>query len=399
MSADHAAAPLFSMARQSKLDPPREFAEWRTDHPLQRVALWNGQEAWAAVGYDAVREVLRDHEHFSSVPETPGYPTYSETDQATKQSGLLTMVDPPVHTVFRKAVLGEFIVKAIEALRSDTEMLVDELLDAMEQSGSPADLVEALAVQVPARFTCRLLGAPWADAELFRRCLGTRLGSTSGTEAIHDAEAVLLEYFTEMVADRDRAPRDDLASRLVVGHVQTGELTHEDAARLLHILLIGGFDTTKSMISVGTVILLSHPDWLAALRADSSKWRDAIEELLRHISVIQVIRRVCTADTTVAGQNVAAGDGVLVVLSAANRDDAVFDRPDELDTENKSLRHIAFGTGTHQCIGQPAARLILQVVYPRLFQRFPNLHLVEPFEDLKLRTDRLIALDELMVSW
>ena len=130
MSTCPAAAPLFSMVRQSKLDPPREFAEWRADHPLQRVTLWNGQEAWAAVGYDAVREVLRDHEHFSSVPETSGYPTYSETDKATKQSGLLTMVDPPVHTVLRKAVLGEFIVKAIEALRPDTELLVDELIEA-----------------------------------------------------------------------------------------------------------------------------------------------------------------------------------------------------------------------------------------------------------------------------
>ena len=397
--ADPARAPLFSLERQFKLDPPRQFAEWRAEHPLRRVTLWDGSEAWAVVGYEAVRQVLRDHEHFSSDPTTPGYPTYSEADQATKQSGLLTMVDPPTHTVLRKSVLREFIVKGIEALRPDTERLVDELLDLMGQAGPPADLMEGLAVQVPARFTCRLLGAPWEDADLFRRCLGTRVRSTSPTEEIHDAEAVLHEYFAGLVADRDREPRDDLTSRLVVDHVRTGELSIEDAARLLHILLIGGFDTTKGMIGIGTVILLRDPELLASLRADPSRWRDTIEELLRHLSVIQVIRRACTADTVVAGQPVSSGDGILVVLSAANRDGSVFEHPDDLSAANKSSRHLAFGSGVHQCIGQSAARLILQVVYPKLFERFPTLHMAEPFEHLPLRADRILGVDEVILAW
>ena len=396
----HPTAPPFSLLRDSKLDPPSQFGEWRSEHPLRRVALWDGREAWAVVGYDAARTVLRDHEHFSSDPTTPGYPTHSEADLATKQSGLLTMVDPPTHTVHRRTVLREFIVKAIDALRPDTERLVADLLDEMDALGPPVDLVECLSAEVPAHFTCRLLGAPWEDAELFRRCLGTRLESQSGSDGIREAETELWEYFVDLVADRGTAPRDDLTSRLVVDHVRSGELAADEAARLLHILLVGGFDTTKTMISVGTLMLIRDPDLRATLRAEPSRWRGTIEELLRHITVIQVLRRACTEDCDIAGRRVRAGEGVLVVLSAANRDPAVFDRPDDLDLENKAVRHIAFGTGIHQCIGQPVARMILQVVYPRLFERFPGLYLDEPTESIRLRDDRgLLGVDALSVAW
>ena len=392
-------APVFSLDRDTKLDPPHRFARWRSESPLHRVLLWNGVEAWAVVGYDAARAVLRDHEHFSSNPATAGYPTYSEGDQATKQSGLLTMVDPPIHTVLRKAVLREFIVRAIDALRPDTELLVADLLEDMAAAGPPVDLVRFLSAEVPARFTCRLIGAPWEDAEVFRRCLGTRAGSASESGEIRDAESELRDYFSGLVNDRDRAPRDDLTSRLVVDHVRSGEISIDDAARLLHILLIGGFDTTKTMISVGTLMLTQQPDLVAELQAEPSRWRDALEELLRHVTVIQVLRRACTSDTEVSGRPVRAGEGVLVVLSAANRDPEVFGDPDQLNLDNKAVRHIAFGTGIHQCIGQPVARMILQVVYPALFRRFPGLHLHEPFESIRFRDERLLGVDELQVAW
>jgi cytochrome P450 len=392
--------PAFPMRRETKLDPPPEFSRWRAQRPLHRVKLWDGREAWAIVGYDAVRQVIRDHETFVSSPLAPGYPTLGEADEATKKSLLLTMIDPPLHTTHRSSVLREFTVKAIEALRPDAESIVFGLLDAMKQSGSPVDLVSALGGPVPAQFTCRLLGAPYEDADYFTEHLGVRFSPDSSAGSVYGAEDGLREYFADLVDDRLKAPQDDLTSRLVTEHVRTGELTRKEAATILHILLIGGFDTTKQMITLGTLTLFENPDQLAILRANPSGWRNAVEEMLRYITMVQSERRACVADTVVAGQKIRAGDGLLVMLSSANRDESVFDSPETFDVERKTVRHLAFGSGVHQCLGQAVARLLLHLVFPNLFEQLPDLRLAVPFESLSFRENRpLFGVDEMLVEW
>ena len=394
------AAPAYPMPRESKLDPPPALGRWRAERPLHRVTLWDGREAWAIVGYDAVRQVLRDNETFVSSPSAPGYPTLGEADAATKKSLLLTMIDPPLHSAHRGAVLREFTVKAIESLRPHAEAIVAELIDAMAEGGPPVDLIAAVGAPVPARFTCRLLGAPYEDADFFQECLGVRFSPSSAPESVYGAEDGLRGYFADLVDSRLADPRDDLASRLVSDHVATGELSRAEAATILHVLLIGGFDTTKQMIALGTLTLLEHPDELAKLRADPSGWRNAVEELLRYITMVTSERRACTADTEVGGETIRAGEGVLVLLSAANRDASVFDSPDSLDVERNAVRHLAFGSGIHQCLGQAVARMLLQLTYPSLFGRFPDLRLAVPFETLSFRENRpLFGVDELPVEW
>ena len=178
----------------------------------------------------------------------------------------------------------------------------------------------------------------------------------------------------------------------------TGKLSAEDAAALLHVLLIGGFDTTKQMIALSTVTLLGHRPQLAELMAAPALWRGAVQELLRYISVAQVERRACVADTRVCGQLIRAGEGVLVLLGSANRDPDVFGDPDRFDIHRRDLPHVAFGHGIHQCLGQPVARMLLSVTLPALFARFPRLSLAVPVEELRFRDDRsLIGVSELPV--
>jgi cytochrome P450 len=386
--------------RASKLDPPTELGLWRSEQPLRKVVLWNGNEAWIALSYEAVRAVFKDHRRFSSVPTTPGFPTINEADSATKAAALLPMLDPPVHTVLREAVLREFILRRIDALRPASEAMVAELLDRVARHGPPVDLVSALAGPVPARFTCLFLGVPYEDAEFFTRCLDVRFKPTSSAQSVYAVDDDLREYFRRLVAERERQPRGDLAGRLVAESVRTGKLTPEQAAALLHVLLIGGFDTTKQMIAVGTLVLLEHPDQLALLRADPGLWRMAIQELLRFISVAQVERRACVEDTEVCGQPIRAGEGVLVLLGAANRDPGVFPDPDRLDVRRKDLPHVAFGFGIHQCLGQPVARMLLSVALPALFARFGDLRLATPFAELPFRDDQsLFGVRELPVTW
>ena len=397
--ADEEAA-AYPIPRESKLDPPVALGRWRAQRPLHRIKLWDGREAWAIVGYDAVREVLRDHQTFVSSPLAPGYPTLGEADAATKKSLLLTMIDPPLHAQHRAAVLREFTVKAIESLRPDAEAIVGDLIDAMERMDAPVDLLKVLGAPVPARFTCRLLGAPFSDAEFFQERLTVRFSPASPAASVYGAEEGLRSYFAELVDNRLKEPRDDLSSRLVNDHVRTGLLSPEEAATILHILLIGGFDTTKQMIALGTLTLLENPDQLARLKAEPSGWRNAVEELLRYITLIQSERRACTADTVIGGQTIRAGEGVLVLLNSANRDAAVFDSADSLDVERNAVRHLAFGSGIHQCLGQAVARMLLQLTYPRLFDRFDGLRLAVPFESLSFReSSSLFGVDELPVEW
>jgi hypothetical protein len=397
---DQQAATPYPIPRDSKLDPPPAVGRWRARRPLHRIKLWDGREAWAIVGYEEVREVLKNHETFVSSPLAPGYPTLGEADAATKKSLLLTMIDPPLHTQHRGAVLREFTVKAIESLRPDAERIVDDLIDAMGRMSPPVDLITVLGAAVPARFTCRLLGVPYADADFFQERLTVRFSPNSAAASVYGAEDGLRKYFAELVDDRLNEPQDDLSSRLVNDHVRTGQLSAEEAATILHILLIGGFDTTKQMIALGTLTLLEHPDQLATLKTDPSGWRNAVEELLRYITLIQSERRACTADTVIGGQEIRAGEGVLVLLNSANRDASVFDSADTLDLERNTVRHVAFGSGIHQCLGQAVARMLLQLTYPRLFDRFEDLRLAIPFESLSFReSSSMFGVDELPVEW
>ena len=146
-----------SLARgEVKLDPPTHFGRWRSEAPLRRITLWNGETAWVALSYEAVRAVFKDSARFRSEPGTPGFPTINQADSASKGAALLPMLDPPAHTALREAVLREFIVKRIESLRPEAERIVAGLLDAMASAAGPADpvdLITALAAPVPATFT------------------------------------------------------------------------------------------------------------------------------------------------------------------------------------------------------------------------------------------------------
>jgi cytochrome P450 len=399
MSATEAEHPPLPMTRTQKLDPPTQFDAWRTEGPIHRITQWNGETAWALFGHEGVRAVLRDAETFRSLPATPGFPTINAADKATKSSALLTMLDAPEHTVLRDVVRQEFTLREIRKHEEETELLVERLLDDIAAQAQPAELIAVLAAPLPARFTCRLLGVPYEDAAFFTECIEVRFASGSPAASVYQVEDRLGKYFGDLVTDRLVTPRDDMASR-VAEQVRAGMITEEAAAKLLHILLIGGFDTTKQMISLGTLMLLRHPDQLALLMADHGLWPRAIEELLRYLSVVQVERRACTADTQIAGQVIRAGEGVLVMFNAANRDPEVFRDPDRFDIRRMDAPHVAFGFGVHQCLGQHVARLLLGIALPRLFRRFPGLAVAVPEQDLVFRDDGpLISVQSLPMVW
>ncbi|MET8862978.1 cytochrome P450 [Nonomuraea sp. NPDC004580] len=204
------------------------------------------------------------------------------------------------------------------------------------------------------------------------------------------------------MAEKLADPADDLLSK-VAARVRDGELTRQEAAQMGVLLLIAGHETTANMIALGTLALLQNPAQLALLRdSDDPKLvAGAAEELLRYLNITHSgRRRVALEDVEIAGQVIRAGEGIIMPNDIGNRDPDVFPDPDRLDVRRDARRHVAFGFGVHQCLGQPLARVELQVVYGTLYRRIPTLAAAVPIEEIPFKHDgQVYGVYELPVTW
>jgi cytochrome P450 len=370
---------------------------------MTRVTLLDGQEVWAASRHADVRAVLTDPA-FSSDRANPNFPVPSgrRLRRETKVKPSLIMMDPPEHGPARRAVLGEFTVKRLAALRPRIQEIVDEHIDAMLANESKSvDLVSEFAMPVPSLVICELLGVPYADHDFFQSRSKTLLSHKATPAEARAANDELWNYLDKLVSDKKSEPTDDLIGRQIRKQRAEGTDDHDALVSISVLLLIAGHETTANMISLGTLALLNRPDQLAALRADPSKTLGAVEELLREFTIAEfVTSRVAVRDTVVGGVEVKAGEGVLTLGNAANHDPDVFQDPFRLDIERGARNHIAFGYGAHQCLGQNLARVELQVVFDTLFARVPTLRVAVPMSELAFKDDASVyGLHSLPVSW
>jgi cytochrome P450 len=394
--------PAFPMPRADKcpFSPPPQLRE---TGPVSRVQIWNGDTPWLITGYDELRAVLSD-QRFSSDVRKPGYPHQTESIAARRETvrSFITM-DDPEHARHRKMLTGNFMIKRVEALRPQVQRLVDGLIDDMLAGPTPVDLVTAFALPVPSLVICQLLGVPYEDHEFFQAC-GKRFISrtTSAADAIAAGEE-LRAYLRNLVETKKKSPTDDMIGRLLTEQVAAGELTEDEVVDMSVLMLIAGHETTANMIALGTLALLQNPDQLAQVREteDPALVANTVEELLRYLNIVHMgRRRVATEDVEVGGRLVRAGEGVVLTTETGNRDETAFPDPDRLDIHRKARHHVAFGFGVHQCLGQPLARMELQVVYGTLYRRIPGLRLAIPFEDVPFKHDMSIyGVHSLPVTW
>jgi cytochrome P450 len=402
---DHnAAAPAFPM-RRCPFAPPPEYAEIRENEGLSRVTMPDGSLAWIATRYDDVRAILGDS-RFSTVPSTPGYPFIAPARAALLKNEFpptIIRMDSPEHTKYRRMLSKEFMVHHIEAMRPELQQTVDTLLDEFIAKGSPADLFEDFALTVPTTVISRMLGVPYEDRDFFQERSKAKLDLTADPEVPIRAGAEMREYLDRLITEKMVHPgnRSDLISRLVMSQVVPGHMTREEALATIELLLMGGHETTANMIALGTLSLLTNPDQKDALVADPSLVRNTVEEMLRFHTIVHYNGpRVALEDVEVAGTLIKKGEGVLALITAANRDPKAFAEPDKFDIRRPALHHVAFSYGVHQCLGQPLARAELQIVFSTLFQRLPTLRLAVPVEEIKFRYDAFVyGVDTLPVEW
>ena len=393
--------PRFPFQRNQQFELPKEYSIARENCPIAPVTLWNGQRAWLITRFEDYRDILLD-DRFSGEFARENFPTVTEARRAIdKLECAFVGMDNPRHGHYRRMFTKEFTQKRMEALRPKIEELTDQLLDAMEAKGPPRDLVADLAVELPALVMCELFGSPYEDHTYILQCAAGRHGLSQTAEEAGKSANDLVEYCRNLIAEKERNPSDDMLGRVIREYVASGQLSHEELANICSMILRAGHDTTTNMISLGTLAFLQHPEQLKLFKEDKALTSPTVDELLRFLSPVQFApRRVALEDVELNGVKIKKGDGVFAVSPSANRDGKHFPDPDRLVITRTANHHVSFGYGIHRCLGQGLARIELQVVFRKLFDRFPGLHVPQPIEKLPFKYDsQIYGLYRLPVAW
>jgi cytochrome P450 len=294
--------------------------------------------------------------------------------------------DPPDHTRLRYLVRQAFTPRDVDKIRPCVQAIVDDLLDAVEATRH-MDLVADLAYPLPIIVVSEVLGVPTSDRHQILKWDADMLGlqATGGAQTENARRAArsiveIEEYFRQIVWQRRDRPQDDLISHMIAAQEAGDVLSNDEMINICVNFLLAGHETTRSLITNGVLTLLRQPDQFRDMRSDRSLLAAAVEEILRYESPIQRAWRRITEDTKFGGETFQAGQLVLIMLGAANRDPAHFSEPERFDIRRQDNRHLAFGYGIHFCIGAPLARVEGTIAIEALLQRFPNLHLAGPFE-------------------
>ena len=353
-------------------DPDPTYAWLREHAPV----CWDElNELWGIARHEDVVAVERDPELFcngeGSRPNIPPDPS-------------MINADDPLHGALRQLFVKRITPRGVKRYERRVREIASELIDAVSDQGA-CDVVHDIAIPLPVRTIVEALGFPaedWCDYAHWAEVTMTAGGGPRylTPEVIEAAGAFFERARITLEARRDK-PSDDMIS-LIVRAADSGPAARDDAALLSESLLLlnGGSDTTRHVIAGGTLALLQHPEQLELLRREPLRLPVAIEEMIRWVTPLLNMRRTATRDTELRGQTIRKGQQLLLMYSSANRDAEVFDQPETFDITRDPNPHIAFGIGTHFCLGANLARLELRTMFGEMLTRLGNLRLADRAE-------------------
>ncbi|GGM71784.1 cytochrome P450 [Lentzea pudingi] len=383
-------------------DPATGLTELSGRGRIHRIAH-NGDTVWLVTGHDEARAVLAAPQMSSDRINSPRAKAlispelHAELFPPERQAGSFIFMDAPEHTRFRRLLTGQFTVRRMRDLTPRIHEIVTTRLDAMVEKGPPADLVHDFALPVPSLVICELLGVDYGDRDEFQRRTAKLLSLTTTIDEQIKNTVELRQFMRGLVLAKRNNPGDDLLS----GLVRDTDLDDNELTGIANLLLIAGHETTANMLALGTFALLEHPDQFAKLRDNPELTENAVEELMRYLSIISMgVSRHAKEDVEIGGVTVRAGETVVVSVPAVNRDDRQYDDPHALLVDRPRGHHVAFGHGIHQCLGQQLARVEMAVGFTELLRRLPTLELAVPAAEVPLRTDMSIyGVHRLPVTW
>ncbi|HEY8525568.1 MAG TPA: cytochrome P450 [Acidimicrobiales bacterium] len=371
--------------------PHDVFARHRAEAPV----MWHeptphtpdGEGFWSVATYAEVLEVLRDPATYSS--ETGGDRPYGGTllHDLPVSGTVLNMMDDPRHNRIRRLVSAGLTARTVRRLEAELRIRAGALLDAVPD-GEPVDFLVAVAAELPMQMICILLGVPEHDRHRLFAAVepGFDIRHGDAGEGDRRPSLDLQAYGRALVAEKRARPTDDMLSAVVHARLASGDgagpptLTDDELVMFFSLLFAAGSETTRNAIAGGLAALAERPDQLEALRAEPGLLPNAIEEILRWTSPSPSKRRTATRPCRLGGRDIAPGDKVVVWEASANRDERVFADPMRFDITRSPNPHLAFGHGTHFCLGANLARLEIRVLYEELLARFRSVELAGPVE-------------------
>ncbi|MDJ1134788.1 cytochrome P450 [Streptomyces iconiensis] len=392
--------PSYPTERTCPFSPPEELATYREHEPIRRMRYPDGHIGWLVTSHSLVRQLLSDprfsaRSEFKRAPVArPGVEPFFGVPALP---GWVLDLDPPEHTRIRQQLTGKFTARRMRELRPRLDRIVADLLDGMERHGGPVDLVENFTMPLSSLTICELLGVPYSEREEFQRDSKVLFGLNSTAD---DASAAMDRLYELLRGVAKSGGQQDGLLRTLA---EDGTLDAEEITGIGAMMLSGGHGSTSSAMALGTFALLAHPDQLAKFTADPDLVDNALEELLRYVTIFHFgVPRSPLEDLEFGGQFLKAGESITVALPSANRDPEWFkEAPDQLDIERNTSGHLAFGHGIHQCTGQNLVRMEMRAALPALFQRFPRLSLAIPAAEVRIYTDTspVFGVYELPVTW
>jgi cytochrome P450 len=385
---------LADLDRWVKGVPHEWFKLLRREAPVYWQAERRGRGFWSLTRYDDVVAASKDYETFSA--ETGGTSLMDLTPEQVESRKSMLDTDPPRHTRLRNIVNKGFTARVVNAYEGRIRAIFREIL--ADAFGEPEfDFTRDVAVELPMRILCELMGTPVEDrshlVELGDRMLGNTDPDTAGEEYVADradltryahlpfsspAALEMFDYASRLAAERRREPRDDVTTRLVEAEIDGDRLSGHEFNLFFLLLITAGNETTRHAMSNGLHALLTHLDERDRLLADPSLVPTAVDEILRWAPSLHHFRRTATRDVELHGTLIRAGDKVVLWYVSANRDEAQFPDPFRFDVGRSGNRHVAFGMGPHFCLGAHLARLELRIWLEELLPYLDRIELAGP---------------------
>ncbi|KAA1427981.1 cytochrome P450 [Nocardioides antri] len=368
--------------KRDGLDPLPALMQTQAEEPVKKLATMFGRGVWLVSGYDEAQAVLAGDPAVWS--NDLGQFVSQEGRAAEEQIGGLGMTDPPLHTQLRRYLTPEFTMRRLARLQPGIESIVQQRLDAMEAAGPDVDLVEHFAFAVPFDVICDLLGLPVEDRLRFFELGVARFDLSEGGAGALGAQVHTREFLINAVREQRANPGDGLIGALIREHGD--DLDDITLGGIADGVFLGGYETSASMLALGTYLIATTPEAGRMLRSDPESVDKVVEELLRHLCVVQLaFLRFAKQDVEVGGVTIQEGDAVGVSLLAANRDPRLGPDLDVFDPTREPVRHLSFGWGMHRCVGAELARMELRTALRMLAERFPDLQMAADIGDLDFR--------------
>ncbi|WP_270608152.1 cytochrome P450 family protein [Bacillus mobilis] len=391
---------------QFKEDAYEIYKESRKMQPILFVNEVELGKEWLITRYEDALPLLKDNrlkKDMTNVFPQDTTNMYLSVDNSDHLTTHMLNSDPPNHSRLRSLVQKAFTPKMIAQLDERIQRIADDLISEIERKGT-LNLVDDYSFPLPIIVISEMLGIPKEDQAKFRIWSHAVIASPETPEEIKETEKQLSEFITylQYIVDVKRKdPKEDLVSALILAENEGHKLSAPELYSMIMLLIVAGHETTVNLITNTVLALLENPNQLQLLKDNPKLIDSAIEEGLRYYSPVEVTTaRWASEPFRIHEQTIQKGDMVVIALASANRDETVFENPEVFDITRENNRHIAFGHGSHFCLGAPLARLEAKIAITTLFNRMPELQIKGNREDIKWQGNYLMrSLEELPLTF